>query len=88
MRPVATDRVPARMRVLPKLNALIGMPNPIVTNPAAVASRPTTNNTSVICFPSLNQNAGGGHRNYQIVTAIRIVRKNIPFYTFAQSTNH
>ena len=40
------------MSVLPRLNALIGIPNPIVKRPAAVASRPTAIRTTVIGFSS------------------------------------
>jgi hypothetical protein len=44
--------VPALISVFPKLNSLIGMPNPTITKPAARAKVPTLNsNTAILCDP-------------------------------------
>ena len=72
--------VPAMMSVLPRLNALIGIPNPIVTKPAAVASRPTTNRTDIHRL-SVPYQSRGGHNDYEIVTAFRFIRKNVDSYS-------
>jgi hypothetical protein len=52
--------VPEMMSVFPKLSALLGMPNPMVTKPAAIAARPNANRTRFIGFsvPSNTRAAG------------------------------
>ena len=40
--------VPAMIRVLPILNSLIGIPNPIATRPASTRPIPATNSTTII----------------------------------------
>ncbi len=52
MRPLVTAIVPEMISVLPRLKALIGMPNPTVTKPAAATRRPTAIKTILIGYPS------------------------------------
>ncbi len=78
IRPLATAIVPEMMSVLPRLKALIGIPNPIVTKPTAVGHEADSqqNESHRVSVPY--QYAGGSHIGYQIVTAFRVIRKNLP----------
>ena len=50
-RPPIAVTVPARIKVLPRENSLIGMPNPIRIAPSARARMPITINTKDITQP-------------------------------------
>ncbi len=54
IRPPTTAVVPALISVFPKLNSLIGIPNPIMTRPANSANAPMPNNKTGILFRSLS----------------------------------
>ncbi len=47
-RPPTTATLPATISVFPRLKALIGMPNPMVRNPAAMTRSPSPNSTTDI----------------------------------------
>jgi len=51
--PLANATVPETMSVFPRLKALIGIPNPIATEPTAANMRPTAISTRVIGFRPL-----------------------------------
>jgi hypothetical protein len=54
MRPPTAAVVPALMRVFPKLNSLIGMPNPTITRPAKRAKIPIPYNKAGMLLSFLN----------------------------------
>lgn len=53
MRPPTAAVVPALMSVFPKLNSLIGMPNPTISSPATRANVPTLNSNTAIPYDPL-----------------------------------
>ena len=46
--PVQAATVPVKIRVLPKLNSLTGIPNPIAARPASKRPMPATNKKNTI----------------------------------------
>src|SRR6185312_3267366 len=54
MRPPTAAVVPALIRVFPKLNSLIGIPNPTITSPATRANVPTLNSNTAILYDPLS----------------------------------
>lgn len=54
IKPPTAAVVPALISVFPKLNSLIGMPNPTITSPATRAKVPTLNSNTAILYDPLS----------------------------------